>query len=309
VSRRNLEPVEFSSEGLRLAGLVSIPDGPGPHACVVMAGGWCYVKELAQPLYAEVFNRHGLATLIFDYGHLGGSEGEPRQHIDPWRQIEDYRNALSFLEGLAEVDRERMAAWGISYSGGHVLILGAIDPRIRAVCSIVPVIDGYESMRLSHGTLGLRRLQAALAEARRHRYATGEHTYLPHQPANEAEVATWPFPKSRQTFVRLKETQAPAYEGRATAASTEMLMAYSVWPYLKRLVATAALMVVAEGDDHTHWDLAAAAYEAIPGSRKRFHVVPRSTHLTLYEDAETLASVARLRAGWFLEHLPALPGR
>jgi pimeloyl-ACP methyl ester carboxylesterase len=245
--------------------------------------------------------------LIFDYRHLGGSEGEPRQHIDPWRQIEDYRNALSFLEGLAEVDPERMAAWGISYSGGHVLILGAIEPRVRAVCSIVPVIDGYESMRLSHGTLGLRRLQAALAEARRHRYATGEHTYLPHQPADEGEVATWPFPKSRLTFARLKETQAPAYEGRATAASTEMLMAYSVRPYLKRLVATPALMVVAEGDDHTHWDLAAAAYEAIPGSRKRFHVVPRSTHLTLYEDAETLASVARLAAAWFLEHLPAPP--
>ncbi len=303
MSGRSLQPVELRSDGLRVAGLLSMPAGPGPHPCVVMAGGWCYVKELAQPLYAAVFNRHGLATLIFDYRHLGGSEGEPRQHIDPWRQIEDYRSALSFLEGLAEVDSRRMGAWGISYSGGHVLVLGAIEPRVRAVCSVVPVIDGYDSMRLSHGTLGLRRLQAALADARRRLHRTGEHTYLPHQPAAEGEVATWPFPQSRLTFARLKETQAPAYEGRATAASTELLLSYSVRPFLPRLVATPALMVVAEGDDHTHWDLAAAAYEAIPGSRKRLHVVPRATHLTLYEDAETLSAVAELGAAWFLEHL------
>jgi pimeloyl-ACP methyl ester carboxylesterase len=268
-----------------------------------MAGGWCYVKELAQPAYAEVFARHGLAALIFDYRHFGASEGEPRQHIDPWKQIEDYRNAISFAEGLVEVDIERIGVWGISYSGGHVLILGAADQRVRAVCSVVPVIDGYASMRLSHGTLGFRRLLAELDDARRERYRTGKHRYLPHQPANEQDLGTWPFPKSRETFARLKAAQAPAYEGFATAASTDMLLTYSVLPFLKRLVATPTLMVVAEGDDHTHWDLAAEAFSAIPGDRKRFHVVPKSTHLTLYEDADTLASVAELGAEWFLEHL------
>lgn len=295
--------VEFKSEGQRIAALLYMPETPGPHPCVVMGGGWCYVKELAQPGYAKVFAEHGLAALIFDYRHFGASEGEPRQHIDPWKQIEDYRSAISFAEELDGVDRSRIGAWGISYSGGHVLILGAIDRRLRAVCSVVPVIDGYASMRLSHGTLGLRRLLAEVDDARRELYRTGKHRYLPHQPADQNDLATWPFPKSRETFARLKATQAPAYEGRATTASTDMLLAYSVWPYLKRLVATPTLMVVAEGDDHTHWDLAAEAFSAIPGDRKRFHVVPRSTHLTLYEDADTLAAVAEIGAEWFTRHL------
>jgi fermentation-respiration switch protein FrsA (DUF1100 family) len=295
--------VEFKSEGQRIAALLYLPETPGPHPCVVMGGGWCYVKELAQPGYAQVFAKHGLAALIFDYRHLGASEGEPRQHIDPWKQIEDYRNAISFAEELNGVDSARIGAWGISYSGGHVLILGAIDRRVRAVCSVVPVIDGYASMRLSHGTLGLRRLLSEVEDARRELYRTGKYRYLPHQPADQNDLATWPFPKSRETFARLKATQAPAYEGRATTASTDMLLAYSVWPYLKRLVATPTLVVVAEGDDHTHWDLAAEAFSAIPGDRKRFHVVPRSTHLTLYEDADTLGAVARLGAEWFTQHL------
>ena len=297
--------VEFKSEGKRIAALLYMPDTPGPHPCVVMGGGWCYVKELAQPGYAKVFAQNGLAALIFDYRHLGASEGEPRQHIDPWKQIEDYRNAISFAEELDGVDSGRIGVWGISYSGGHVLILGATDRRVRAVCSVVPVIDGYASMRLSHGTLGLRRLLAEVEEARRELYRTGNHRYLPHQPADQNDLATWPFPKSRETFARLKATQAPAYEGRATTASTDMLLAYSVWPYVKRLVATPTLMVVAEGDDHTHWDLAAEAFSAIPGDRKRFHVVPKSTHLTLYEDADTLAAVATIGAEWFTRHLRA----
>lgn len=306
MSKLKARPVEFKSEGSRMSALLYLPDGPGPHPCVVMGGGWCYVKELAQPSYAEVFAGQGLAALIFDYRHMGASEGQPRQHIDPWKQIEDYRNAISFIEEMDEVDKTRIGAWGISYSGGHVLILGAIDRRVRAVSSIVPVIDGYDSMRLSHGTLGLRRLLAAVDEARRDLYRTGKHSYLSHQPADEHDLGTWPFPQSRITFADLKATQAPAYEGRATTASTEMLLAYSVWPFVKRLVATPTLIVVAEGDDHTHWDLAAQAYVAIPGDRKRFQVVPKSTHLSLYEDAETLKAVAGTAGEWFVEHLRAL---
>lgn len=291
--------IRFASAGEELEALLYLPPRDGPHPCVVMAGGWCYVKELTQPHFARVFCEQGLAALIFDYRSFGGSSGEPRRHIDPWGQIEDYRNALSYLEGRPDVDSDRLASWGISYSGGHVLVLGAIDERVRAVCSLVPVIDGWDNLRLSHGTVSFRVLRAALREARTRLYETGEHTYLDHQPVKLGALGTFPFPQSRLTFQRLKETEAPGYEGRATAASTDMLLAYSVRPFLSRLLATPTLVCVAEGDDHTHWDLAAEAFAAIPGTRKRFHVVPRSSHLTFYEDAQTQHEVATVAAEWF----------
>jgi pimeloyl-ACP methyl ester carboxylesterase len=207
------------------------------------------------------------------------------------------------MEARDDIDTDRIGAWGISYSGGHVLILGAIDTRVRAICAIVPTVDGYQNMRLAHGTLGFRRLQAAVLEARRKLFTTGEHTYFDHQPEAETDPATWPFPNSRVTFRRLKATQAPAYEGRATAASTDMLLAYSVMPYAERLLATPTMMVVAEGDDHTHWDLAAKVFDAIPGQRKRLHIVPKSTHLTLYEDEGAVGEVAGMVSAWFSENV------
>ena len=297
------QTVTIPSEAEQLEALLYLPDGKGPHPAVVMAGGWCYVKELAQPLFADVFREAGFATLVFDYRFFGGSSGEPRRHIDPWKQIEDYRNAISWMERRDEVDGGRIGAWGISYSGAHVLVLGALDPRVRALCSVVPVIDGWDNLRLSHGTVSLQVLQKALADARAMLSETGEHTYFDHQPEELGAVGTFPFPYSRETFARLKETEAPGYEGSATAMSTELLLAYSVRPFLSRLVATPALICVAEGDDHTHWDLAAEAFNAIPGQRKKLHVVPRSTHLTLYEDEETRREVAGIAAGWFREHI------
>lgn len=301
----NAEPqtVRFSSGAETLEALLFLPRRQGPFPCVVLGGGWCYVKELVQPMYATVFAQNGIAALIFDYRYMGSSTGEPRQHIDPWQQIEDYRNAISYVETRDDIDSARIGAWGISYSGGHVLILGAMEPRIRAICGIVPTVDGYQNMRLAHGTLGFRRLKQALLDARRKLFETDEHTYLDHQPRAETDLATWPFPNSRLTFARLKETKAPSYEGRATAASTDMLLAYNVMPFVERLLATPTLIVVAEGDDHTHWDLAAKAFDAIPGERKRMHIVPRSTHLTLYENEAAVAEVAGLVSSWFLEHL------
>lgn len=286
-----------------LEALLYVPSGEGPHPFVVMGGGWCYVKELVQPLFAEVFADAGLGAVVFDYRTFGGSSGEPRQHIDPWMQIEDYRNTLSYLQSRDDVDEARLAAWGISYSGGHVLILGALDDRVRAVCSIVPVIDGWDNLRISHGTVSFRTLMAALRESRTRLYETGEHAYIDHQPVELGAVGTFPFPHSRETFKRLTASEGPAYEGRATASSTEMLLAYSVRPFLSRLVATPTLMCLAECDDHTHWDLAAEAFNQIPGTRKRLHVVPSAGHLTLYEDVDVRRSVARIAADFFASHL------
>lgn len=296
--------VEFKSENLRIDAHLYVPDGDGPFPAVVMAGGWCYVKELVQPFYAEALTRIGVAALVFDYRYMGGSEGEPRQHIDPWKQIEDYRNAISFVETLAEIDASRVGVWGISYSGGHALIVGATDTRIRCVTSVVPVVDGWENLRLAHGTISFRLLLERIAEDRRKRFQTGEFSYLPHaSEAPDADVPTWPFPDSKPMFDKLREEQGPAYENRSTTVSTEMLLNYSVDPFLRRILHTPTQMIVAEGDDHTHWDLAIRAFNKIPTPIKRLFVVPSSTHHTIYRDQRHLDIAASATAEWFEEHL------
>ncbi|MGI9557012.1 MAG: alpha/beta hydrolase, partial [Solirubrobacterales bacterium] len=203
--------VEFQSEGTTVKGMFLTPDdGSGPWPTVVMAGGWCYVKELVQPSYAEVINKSGIAALIIDYRRLGESGGEPRQHIDPWDQIEDYRNAISHAETMDEVDSDRIGIWGISYSGGHVLIVGATDPRVKCVVSNIPVVSGYDNMRRVHGSINFRRLQELVAADRAARFTGEPSGYIPmSSSAPNDEQTTWPFPEGGEVFEQLKQTEAP----------------------------------------------------------------------------------------------------
>ena len=41
-----------------------------------------------------------------------------------------------------EMFLDRIGVWGASYCGGHVLVLGAIDKRIRCVATQVPMVSG-----------------------------------------------------------------------------------------------------------------------------------------------------------------------
>ncbi|HKN89763.1 MAG TPA: alpha/beta fold hydrolase, partial [Acidimicrobiia bacterium] len=111
--------VEFNAEGTTLRGWLYRPEGDGPVPGVVMAHGFSAVKEMYLDSFAEVFAGAGLAALVFDNRNFGGSDGEPRYEIDPWAQVRDYRHAITYLQSMPGIDRDRIGVWGSSYSGGH----------------------------------------------------------------------------------------------------------------------------------------------------------------------------------------------
>jgi fermentation-respiration switch protein FrsA (DUF1100 family) len=295
------ESVEFQSGGETVRGDLYMPEGPGPHPIVVMAGGWCYVKELVQPRYAELFAEAGVAALVFDYRCLGASDGLPRQHIDPNAQIEDYRNAISYVERRDDLDSDRIGAWGISYSGGHSLIIAATDRRVKAVCSIVPVIDGWVNMRRVHGMEGFRALRKVIEEDREARFDGAEGGYIAMSTTKVGqEICTWPFPETYEAFKKLQETVAPRHDHRNTIESTEMLLNYSVFPFVPRILKKPVLMIVADEDDLTLWDKETEAFKAIGSQDKELFVTPSVSHMALYSDRSAL-EIAAERATAFFE--------
>ena len=295
------EDVEFVSEGVTLRGWLYRAAVDGPAPAVVLAGGWCYVRELVMPYYAEAFAAAGISALVFDYQNLGVSDGDNRQHLDPWVQVRDYQNALSYLETTDGIDADRLGAWGISYSGGHVLILAAIDPRVKAIVSQIPVVDGYRNMRRVHGTMGYRKLWQTILDDRRNRYTDpATRLYIPHATADPSnDLSTWPFPETFHTFKALKETEAPLYQNRSTVESVDLLLNYDVMPFVRRVYDTPTLMIVANGDDLTLWDLEIEAYNALPTASKRLKVLPHTTHMTLYSDRAKLDLASAEATSWF----------
>jgi pimeloyl-ACP methyl ester carboxylesterase len=122
------------------AGWLFLPAGERPSA-VVMAHGFAGTRDLALPRFAERFAREGLAAFVFDYRGFGASGGSPRQLVDPWRQLEDWRAALAFVRARADLDPERVALFGSSLGAGHALVTAADDGRVRAVVAQAPLVD------------------------------------------------------------------------------------------------------------------------------------------------------------------------
>ena len=297
--------VEFQSEGDTVRAWLYLAECGNKAPTVVLAGGWCYVREIVMPTYAKAFAAPGINAMIFDYRNLGVSDGDNRQHLDPWMQIRDYQNALSFLERHEAVDPDRLGVWGISYSGGHALILAAIDPRVKTIVSQIPVIDGYENMRRAHGTMEYRALWDMILRDRALRYEKpGEQLYLPHATENSAEeVSAWPFPETVQTFMAIKAKEAPLYQNKSTVESVDLLMQYDVGPFVKRIYNTPTLMIVAEGDDLTLCDLEINAFNQIPTTKKKLEVLPHTSHMTLYSDQSKVEIAAKMATDWFVETL------
>jgi dipeptidyl aminopeptidase/acylaminoacyl peptidase len=141
--------VTFYSEGLRLSGDLYLPDGlPAQErrAGIVLCHGYTGVKDIYLPDNARVLNAAGYVVLTFDYKGWGASEG-PRSRLAPYSRVADVQAALTFLGLQPNVDAARLGIYGTSYGGATVVWVGAVDPRVKCIVSVVGIGNGRRWMR------------------------------------------------------------------------------------------------------------------------------------------------------------------
>ena len=157
--------ITFRSGDDKCAGWLYRPEGfEGPRPLMVMAHGFSGTKELRLPAYAERFCDAGIGVLLFDYRHFGASGGEPRELLDISRQHADFHSALAYARDLDWVDPQRVGLFGSSFSGGHVLAVGAADGRVAAIVSQCPFTDGLATLPALGGKTVMRAAVAGLRD-------------------------------------------------------------------------------------------------------------------------------------------------
>ncbi|MGB7756018.1 MAG: alpha/beta fold hydrolase [Salinisphaera sp.] len=155
-------------------------DSPDGVPAIVMAHGLGGTRDAGLEPYAAAFADAGLAVLVFDYRYFGASGGRPRQLLSVSAQLADWSAAIAAVREIEGVDAERIALWGTSFSGGHVIAAGAADKRVAAISAQGPMMDGRAAVLnvlRRHGlwhmlrliTAGLRDSLADLAGAEPYR--------------------------------------------------------------------------------------------------------------------------------------------
>ena len=298
VERRD---IEFAVDGGdRLRGWLFLPsERVGKLPAVSLAHGYAGVKEHGLEPFGRAFAQAGLVALVHDHRNFGGSDGSVRHDIDPWRQIADWRRAISFLESQPEVDATKMGVWGSSYAGGHVLVVGATDRRIKAVVSQVPTISGYEQ--------GLRRVPPDAVALLEQQFDEDERAQLRGEPprlqqivnADRSVAAAYRTPDAISFY--LQPLPEGIWTNQVTVRSGRLARMYEPGYWAARVAPTPLLIIVALSDNITLTDLQLRAYEQILEPKKL--VTVEGGHFDPYLKQFPRASEAAV--SWFRQHLAA----
>jgi uncharacterized protein len=283
--------------GIGLGAWLFLPKGDGAHPAITMAHGFAGTREHGLERFARAFATAGFVVLVHDHRNFGTSGGDLRGDVDPWVQIRDWRRAISYLEARPEVDPARIGLWGTSYAGGHALVLGATDRRLRCIVSQVPTISGYEQ--------GLRRVSPDALPALEHAFNEDERAQSngepPHRQAVVSGDLSVPAAYRSQDAINFYLQPIPAgdWENDITIRSTRAARMYEPGNWITRVSPTPLLLVVARDDRLTAADLALAAYERAL-EPKRLALIPGG-HFDPYLGQFPLAEAAATE--WFHEHL------
>lgn len=132
-----------AEDGALLEAWLMLPSGVERPPVVLMAPGLTGTKEGPLEVFAARFVAAGFAALLIDFRSFGGSEGSPRHHVDPVRQLADYRSVIRHIRAALQdrVDTDRIVAWGASFSG-TAAICAAEAESLHGVIAQVPWLGG-----------------------------------------------------------------------------------------------------------------------------------------------------------------------
>jgi len=166
---------EFYSDGVRLEGLLQLPDESPPRRrlpTILLCSGFQGLKELIPAKLWMPFTAAGYACFAFDYRGFGTSDGE-RGRILPREQVEDVQNAITLLQQQPDLDPERIGLLGWGLGGGTVVQAGAEDLRAQAIACLNGVGDAGRAVRASRPYADWLAMQDRLASDRVGRALTG----------------------------------------------------------------------------------------------------------------------------------------
>ena len=286
--------VHFFSEGSKLEGDYFLPADLKPgerRPAIVLCHGYSGIRKAVLPEYAKLFAAAGYAVLSFDYRGFGGSEG-PKWRIMALEQVDDIRNAITWVEAQPEVDPGRIGIWGTSNGGAHAPYVAGIDERVKAAVGQVGYGDGWDLIMDGRSEEERRALLERLRDDRRKRVLTGT--------GEAATVDVLLGSSNTRKFFNEALKVMPDLYSEIPWASAEKTIEYRPIDVVDRIAPRALLLIGAEQDELCKFDGYRRLFERA-GEPKKLVGLP-ITHYEVY-GPPWLEKTARMAIEWFDQHV------
>jgi cephalosporin-C deacetylase-like acetyl esterase len=287
--------VQFFSRGQKLAGILFLPDGKRKRtAGIVLCQGYTGTKELFLPLLAQAFCRAGYGCLVFDYRGWGESKGQ-RGRLFPSEQVEDIRNAMTFLGTHEIVDSERLGLYGTSFGGANAIAVAAVDERVRCIVACLPIGSGKRWLRSLRRLWEWREFLRLIAEDRRNRVLNGKSRKM-----KAFDVAPLDPTIKQAMDAAVKEGLMP--EDEITLESAEAIMGFSPQDLVAHISPRPILLIHAGNDNLVSLEESEVLYKRA-GEPKKLVVIPGVTHVDFYL-GDAFGQVTDISLEWYRRYLP-----
>jgi pimeloyl-ACP methyl ester carboxylesterase len=217
----------------------------------------------------------------------------------PLEQVEDVRNAITFLSSQAEVDSERVGLHGTSFGGANAVYAAALDDRARCVVAAVSVGNGERWLRSLRPNWEWILFQRRLFADRERRVRTGQSEIV-----NPDEV----MPPDPETEDRHRDLlrEFPEREFRLPLDSAAAIIEYRPEEVVHRIAPRPVLFIQVEDDGLVANDISRELFERC-GEPKQLVALPGMRHHSI-AGGEAQRLMMSHALAWSSRHLPARAG-
>ncbi len=306
-SEVTMKRVSFKSEGATLVGHLYYPADyvqGNSYPAIIVSGSWTTVKEQMAGLYAKRLAEQGLITLAFDFRNFGESGGKPRFFESPALKVIDIKNAVSYVESLAEVSNSKIGAFGVCAGAMYTLMAAAEDKRIKSIVTTASWLHDAEAVKLFYGGKeGVNSKIDAARQAKKKFKSSGEVEYIPSISTTDKSAAMFgPY----DYYLNPKRGAIPEWsDDKFAVMSWEDWLTTDPMPSAQKLTVP-TLMIHSDGAVLPQYTK--NYFNKISSSDKRLHWIETELkspfhQFSFYDQADEVNEAVQEAGSWFREKM------
>lgn len=259
---------------------------------IILCHGFCGIRDILLPSFAEAFTRAGFSTITFDYRGFGDSDGE-RGRLIPLMQINDIISVINWAKEQSSLEGQRIGLWGTSFGGCHIFGAATSVPGIKCIVSQLAFADGKEVITGKMSNEEKENFIQTLDKMVDKKEQTGKEVFVSvNRVLSDAESKLF-FEENRSKYPKM-DIKIPFLTVRETLLYKPALNASKV--------RCPTLIVIAANDTVNPPEQGRALFDSVGAEEKRIYVEEDARHYDIYE-GEHFKNVVTIQTEWFKKHL------